>query len=118
MKKAEIYAQHNNARISPKKVAPVMDLVRGKPVTQAKVILAFDPTKAAKMILKVLNSATSNAKNNQNLDPEKMYVSDLRVDGAGMFKRARFGGRGKYKPILKRSSHITVGLSSLEGKKS
>lgn len=112
-KKAEVYAKHNNAQISPKKVAPVLNLVRGKGVEEAKVILSFDRTKAARLTLKVLNSASANAKNNLNIDPNSMYLSDLYVDPGKMGKRWRPAARGRISPILKRSCHITVGLSSL-----
>ena len=115
-KKAEVYAKHKSATISSKKVAPVLNLVRGKSVDEAKVILAFDRTKAAKLILKVLKSAAANAKNNLNMDPASMYVSDLHVDVGRTRKTWRPQARGRISPLLKRSCHITVGLSSLGGK--
>ena len=116
--KAQVYAQYNNARISPKKVAPVMDLVRSRQIKEAEVILAFNPTKAARMILKTLKSAKANAKNNMNLDPKDMYISDIQVNGGRMLKRGRWAGRGRFSRILKRTSHLMVGISSMErGKK-
>ncbi len=111
MTKAVVYAKHNNARIAPKKMAVVMDIVRGKSTEEAKKILAFDETKSARMLLKVLKSAEANAKNNLNIDPSRLVVSDLQVNGGPMFKRGRFAGRGYFNPILKRTSHIVVGLS-------
>ena len=114
MEKAQVYAIYKGASISPKKVAPVMDLVRGKSTNMARRVLSFDKTKAAKMILKVLTSAEANVKNNLNMDSSKMYISDLRVDGGKITKRGRITGR-YFSPILKRSSHITVGLSEGEG---
>ena len=72
MNKSEVYAKHMKARISPKKVAPVMDLVRGKPVEEAKLILAFDRTKAAALVLKVLKSAEANAVNNNKFEKENL----------------------------------------------
>ena len=116
MTKEAVYAKYNNAKISPKKVAPVMDMVRGKSVEQAKMLLAFDTTKAAVMILKALRSAVANAKNNKNLKPENLYVTDLRVDGASFRKSGQFVSRGRFNPILKRYSHITVGLTERAGK--
>ena len=91
-----------------------MDLVRGKNVYDAKLTLAFDKTKAARMILKVLRSAESNAKNNHNLDADKMYLSELYVTPGRTQKWGRPGSKGRFNPILKRSSHIVVGLSSKE----
>lgn len=108
-----------NIRISPKKVAPVMNLVRGKSLLAAKIQLAFDKTKAAKLILKAIKSAEANAKNNLNLNPKNLFISDLQVGGGTMLKRGRPGSRGHFMPILKKTSHIFVGLNeqAKEGKK-
>lgn len=111
MKKALVYAKYMSARISPKKVRPVLDLVRGKGVLDAKVVLAFEPSKAAKLALKVLNSAVANAKNNLSLVESNLYVSELHVSGGATFKRGRPGSRLRYRPIMKRTSHLIVGLS-------
>jgi large subunit ribosomal protein L22 len=114
MHKAQVYAKHNKARISPKKVAIVMDMVRGENLHNAKRMLAFDSTKASKMILKVVRSAEANAKNNHNLDPKNLYLSDIYVNPGAMQKWGRPASRMRFSPILKRSSHIVVGLSSKE----
>lgn len=113
---SEVKAIHKDARISPKKVAPVMDLIRGKDLLDAKVILAFDPTKAAAMVLKVLKSAEANAKTNNKFDETKLYVSELHVHGASLKgnKRGRIVAKSRFSPILKRTSHIVVGLSHKE----
>jgi len=110
-KKSQVYAKHMSARISPKKVAIVMDLVRGKDLEDAKVTLTFDKTKAAVLILKVLKSAEANAKNNNKLDSKELYLSEIWVSPGAMLKRARITGRSRTAPILKRTSHIYVGLS-------
>jgi large subunit ribosomal protein L22 len=114
MKKADVYAKLQNASISPKKVAPVMDLVRGKDVREAKLILSLDLTKAAAMILKILKSAEANARHNLNFKSEDLFISDLQVSGADVLKRGMFVGRGRFSPLLKRKSHIIVGLSKKE----
>lgn len=114
MKSAEVYSKHNNARISPKKMAIVMDIVRGMDLHDAKVALTFDSSKAAKMLLKVVKSAEANAVNNQNLNPEVLFLSEVKVDGATPFKRWRADSKSRVAPILKRNSHITVGLSQKE----
>ena len=111
MNKAMVYAKHKFARTSVKKMRPVMDLVRGKKITEAKVVLTFDATKASKMLLKVLNSAIANAKNNLNLSESKLYISDLYVNEGPTQKRHRFASRANVNSIFKRSSHIVVGLS-------
>jgi large subunit ribosomal protein L22 len=110
-KQVTVYAKWKNARISPKKVAPVMNLVRGKSVRDAKIALHFDTTKAAAMILKTLVSAEANAKNNESLKSSELYVADIRVDGGRVFKRGRIVAKSRFSPILKRTSHIIVGIS-------
>ncbi len=112
MKNADVYAKVKNALISPKKVAPVMDIVRGKSVRDAKLILSLDSTKAAKILLKTLKSAEANAKNNLNLKSADLHISDLQVSGGEVIKRGMFVGRGRFSPLLKRRSHITLGLSA------
>lgn len=112
MKKAEVYAKHKQARISPKKVAIVMDMIRGETLEKAKIILSFDKTKASDLILKVLKSAEANALNNNNLKLEELYLSDVYVDPGRTNKFGRMGSKGRFDPILKRTSHIVVGLSA------
>ena len=116
MNKSEVYAKHMRAKISPKKVAPVMDLVRGKLVEEAKLILAFDRTKAAALVLKVLKSAEANAVNNNKFDKKSLILSELWVSGGPVSKSGNFVAKGRFSPILKRTSHIYVGLSQV-GKK-
>uniref|UniRef100_A0A7C4XT80 Large ribosomal subunit protein uL22 n=1 Tax=candidate division WWE3 bacterium TaxID=2053526 RepID=A0A7C4XT80_UNCKA len=111
MKKAQVYAIQKYARISPKKVAVLMDLVRGKDAVEAARILKFDTTKAAKMVSKVLKSAVANARNSFNMDETKMYVAELRVDMGTSFKRGQIVARSRFNPYLKRTSHIILGLS-------
>jgi len=94
-----------------------MDMVRGETLDNAKRMLAFDPTKASKMILKVVKSAEANAKNNHNLDPKQLFLSDVYVNPGAMQKWGRPASRMRFSPILKRSSHIVVGLSSKEARK-
>ena len=108
-----VVAKHKFARLSPKKAAIVMDLVRGKSLEKAKVALAFDETKAAKMILKVVKSAEANAINNEKLNPADLYVSEIYVGPGPMYKRAKMGAKGRVDPILKRTSHIYIKLSSV-----
>lgn len=93
-----------------------MDLVRGKTAEEAKRILKFDRTKAGEIILKTLNSAVANATTNHNLKENDLYVTDLRADGGPVYKRGRAQPKGRYHPIIKRTSHIVVGLAEKEGK--
>ncbi|MFZ5424690.1 MAG: 50S ribosomal protein L22 [Patescibacteria group bacterium] len=111
MQKAQVYAKDKYVRTSTKKVGIVMDLVRGLNASEAKRVLTFDQTKAAKLILKVLNSAMANAKHNFDLNEDSLYVSELFVENGPTIKRGHFVGRGRFSPILKRTAHIVVGLS-------
>ncbi|MBC7248783.1 MAG: 50S ribosomal protein L22 [Anaerolineae bacterium] len=98
-------------RMSPQKVRLVADRVRGMRAVDALTALRFMPQAAARPMYKVIRSAIANAEENIGLDPEDLYIAELKVDGGPMMKRWRAGARGRYKPILKRSSHITVVLS-------
>ncbi|NMB69963.1 50S ribosomal protein L22 [candidate division WWE3 bacterium] len=111
MDKSQVYAKHLKARISPKKVAPVADLIREKPLQEAKVILAFDSTKAAEILLKLLKSAQANATNNAKLSDKNLFVSEVWVGAGTTYKRMRVGSRSRSAPIFKRTSNIYLGLS-------
>ena len=111
MEQSQVYANHKMARISAKKVAPVMDLIRGKGLQEAKVTLAFDTTKAAVLLLKVLKSAEANASNNRKLDLSKVYVSEVWAGPGPTYKRMRLVAKSRVSPIMKRTSNIYVGLS-------
>ncbi len=107
----KVTAKHMGARISPKKVAVVLDLVRNKTVDEAKRILAFDSSKASKIILKVLKSAEANAINNDKMVKEKLLINRIWVSGGPMQKRMKEGSKGRADPILKRYSHIYISLN-------
>ncbi|MDI3516811.1 MAG: large subunit ribosomal protein [Thermotogota bacterium] len=95
-------------RISPFKARAVINAIRGKSVAEAQAILQFSPKKAARIILKVLNSAVANAQNNHGLSYENLYVSKCYVDEGPRMKRLWPRGRGRADILLKRMSHITV----------
>jgi large subunit ribosomal protein L22 len=97
-----------HARVSPYKVREVLDLVRGKPVHEAEDILRFSERDAAIMVGKVLHSAVANAENNDELDPEELYVASCFADEGTTIKRWRPRARGRATRIRKRTSHITV----------
>ncbi len=102
-----------HARISPYKVREVLDLVRGRPVHEAEDILRFSERDAAFTVGKVLQSAVANAQNNDELDPEELYVSACFADEGTTIKRWRPRARGRATRIRKRTSHITVIVSRL-----
>ena len=106
----EVIAKHRYARLSPKKTAIVMDLVRGKPLEEAKVILSFDKTKPAKMVLKVIRSAEANAQD-KNMDTSGMVLSEIYVSPGPVIKRWKAGAKGRADPFVRRTGHVFVKLS-------
>lgn len=99
------------SKISPKKLGPVVDLIKGKSLKDAKIALRFDMTKGAKILLKVLESAEANALNNHKMPKEKIYISQIWVGQGPVTKSGQFVGRGNFHPILKRTSNIYVNLA-------
>ncbi len=97
-------------RMSPSKVKPVVDLVRGKQLSEALTILKFTPGKAAEFVEKVVQSAAANAENNFEMDPDKLYVAEIYANQGPTMKRWRAGAQGRAGAILKRSTHIGVTL--------
>ena len=95
-------------RVSPRKVRPVVDAVRGKKVDEALTILRFAPTPAARVVAKVIRSASANAENNFQMSPQDLRIVNIFANEGVTMKRYRARARGRAGPILKRSSHITV----------
>ncbi|MBC8263128.1 MAG: 50S ribosomal protein L22 [Anaerolineales bacterium] len=100
--------------MSPRKVRLVINQVRGLVVDEALAILKFTPKAAAKPVSKVIESAIANAEENYGLSREDLYVSQIFADVGPTQKRWKAGARGRVKPRLKRSSHITVVLGEME----
>ncbi|GBC93310.1 50S ribosomal protein L22 [bacterium HR15] len=100
-------------RIPPRKARLVIDLVRGKPVQEAMVILNNLPNKAARLTRKVLESAVANAMHNEGFDPRDLFIARAYVDEGPRWKRILPKDRGRAFRILKRTSHITIELSPL-----
>lgn len=99
-------------RMSAQKVRLVVDMVRGMPVDRALAVLRFSTRRAAEPIAKTIKSAAANADDTLGLSSEDLYISQIFVDEGPTQKRGRFAARGRYKPIKKRSSHITVVVSA------
>ena len=110
----EARAEHKFARISPRKVKIVCDLIRDKDTELAKGILRHTPNNGAELMYKILCSACANAENNHEMDPSKLYVSQVLVTPGPTMRRGRASARGRYSPILKRTSHITVVVAEKE----
>lgn len=114
----EFKAIHRFARISPRKVRPVADLVRGKFVDDALDILRYQPQSGARLLEKVIRSAMANAQDpEQNpgrvADAGNLMLSEVKIDGGPMFKRFMPRSRGMACMIKRRMSHITVTVSEL-----
>jgi large subunit ribosomal protein L22 len=108
----EVKAVHKYAKTSAFKVRLVADQIRQKPFEDALNILSFSNKKAAVLVKKVLNSAISNAEHNDGLDIDELKVSSICVDEGSTMKRIRPRAKGRANRILKRTSHITVGVST------
>ena len=103
-------AVHRFARISPRKVRPLADMIRGKFADDALNILRYQPQRGARMLEKVVRSALANAEDRRAPHLNDLMVVDVRVDGGPMFRRLRPKARGMASVIKKRMSHISVAL--------
>ena len=104
----EVKAISKNIGTSPRKLRLMADLVRGKKVDQALTILKFLPSPSAQSVAKAVKSAAANAENNYEMTPSDLKITKILIDEGRTMKRFRAGPRGRVKPILRRSSHITV----------
>lgn len=112
--KTQYKASHRHAHTSARKARLVVDLIRGLPVNTALGVLDRSPQRAAVMIGKVVRSAVANAEQDSQIDPNRLTVSEARVDEGpllGGHMRWRPAARGRAMPIHKRTSHIHIVLS-------
>ena len=98
------------ARISPRKVKIVLDLIRGKDVATAKAILKNTPKSASEYLIKLLDSAKANATHNFGMDESKLYVSECFVCSGPILKRIMPRAQGRAYRINKRTSHVTLAV--------
>ena len=110
----DIRAHLHLADVSAQKARLVLDVVRGKPAVDASITLKFLNKKAAQLVYKLLNSAIANAEENFGVSREDLVVSQIFADEGPTRKWRRFGARGRFKPLLRRSAHITVVLRERE----
>lgn len=110
----EARAELNYARISPRKVQIVLDLIRNQPADKAMAILKYTPKAACEDLQKLLKSAMANAEANHNMDVNKLYVAECYVGPGPILKRIRAKDHGRAHRILKRTSHITLILREKE----
>jgi large subunit ribosomal protein L22 len=111
---ADYNATHRFARISVRKVRPLLDLIRGKYADDALDILKYMPHRGARMVEQVLKSAMANAEDKGFRNAGDLVVSDARGDGGPMFKRLMPRARGMAYLIRRRSAHIAIGLLDLK----
>jgi len=110
----EAKAHLKYARISPRKVSIVLDLIRGKDAGTAMAILRNTPKSASEYLVKLLHSAVANAENNFSMNHDKLYVSECFVCPGPTLKRMRCRAKGNGARILKRSSHVTIVVKEKE----
>ncbi len=107
----EAKAHLRYARISPRKVKIVVDLIRGKDANTAAAILTHTPNAASELVLKLLKSAVSNAEANHNMNVDNLYVSQVFACPGPILKRIRPRAQGRAFRINKRTSHITIAVA-------
>jgi large subunit ribosomal protein L22 len=111
----EVKAVARHIAISPQKVRLVVDAVRGKNAQKALDTLRYMPQKAAEPVYKLIQSAVANAEQNFGLEIDELFVHRIFADEGPRHRLrpygGRFGARGRFKPVMRRSSHITVILA-------
>ena len=112
--KKEAKAQLNQLRISPRKVRLVADLIRGKSVEEARNILRFTIKRATPFVRKLLDSVVANAKHNEKMEEDKLFIHEIRVDGGRTLKRFRPVAKGRTNPLAKRTSRLTIILQEYD----
>jgi len=110
----DIRAELKNCGVSAQKTRLVVDMVRGKSAIDALATLKFANKLAAVHVGKLIQSAVANAEENFGVSRDDLFVHKITADEAPTRKWRRFGARGRFKPLLKRSSHITVVLREKE----
>lgn len=107
----QVSAKARRLSISPQKARLVVDMVRGKQVSDALDILSFSPQKGAVLVRKAVESAIANAENNEGADIDELKVTEIFVDEGLTMKRIRPRAKGRADRIFKRTCHITVTVS-------
>jgi large subunit ribosomal protein L22 len=110
----EVRAVARHVPMSAQKVRLVIDQVRGMGADAALDQLSFMPQAAAKAVYKLIHSAVANAEENLGLARDDLYIAEIFADEGPTRRWRRFGARGRFKPLLKRSSHLTVVLAEYE----
>jgi len=112
-----VTASLKNYRTAPRKMRLAADMIRGKSVAQASLILAHADKKGRHPISALLDSAVANAVNNFKLDKDTLVVKEIRIDQGIVLKRFKPVSRGSAHPIKKRTSHVSITLAPAEQSK-
>ncbi len=110
----DIRAKLSYHSVSAQKARLVIDLIRGKDAVEALEMLRFIQKRSADPVRKLLVSAVANAEENFGLNRDDLYVAKVYADEAPTRKWRRFGARGRFKPLLRRASHVTIILRERE----
>lgn len=110
----EARAELRYARISPRKVKIVLDLIRNQPADKAMAIVKHTPKAACEYIEKLLKSARANAENNHGMDGTRLYVAECYACPGPILKRMRPVSHGRAHRIDKKTSHVTLVLKEKE----
>ena len=110
----DIRAKLSYHSVSAQKARLVIDLIRGKVAVEALEMLRFVQKRSADPVRKLLVSAVANAEENFGLNRDDLYVAKVYADEAPTRKWRRFGARGRFKPLLRRASHVTIILRERE----
>ncbi|WZL72629.1 50S ribosomal protein L22 [Clostridiaceae bacterium 35-E11] len=97
-------------RISPRKLKPIVDMIKGMNVNEALATLDFTPRAGAPVLAKVIKSAKANAENNHEMNPDQLYIAEVYANQGPTMKRWRAASMGRGVKILKRTSHVGVVL--------
>lgn len=103
-----VQAVAKGVRMSPRKVAVVAALVRGRTVEDAMTILSHTPRRSALPVQKVIASAKANADHNHNYKPASLVITEISVSPGPRLKRYRPAAHGRALPFQRRTSHIRV----------
>ena len=104
-------AEHKYARISPRKVEIICNMIRGKNAKYAMALMENTPKAGCELMIKVLKSAMANAENNFEMDPEKLYVCETHAGAGPILKRGMPRSHGRMYRINKRTSHIMIAVA-------
>ena len=104
-------SEHRYARISPRKVEIICDMIRGKDADVALALMENTPKAGCELMIKVLKSAIANAENNFEMDPDNLYVCQTYATAGPILKRGRPRAQGRMYRINKRTSHIMIAVA-------